>query len=202
MKMNRRTLVASALTGLGVSAIPFSSALAASNGPAMRPRLLDKALAALGKHRDSIQHADVIAIADFGLASARARFHLVNIVSGQTSSMLVAHGKGSDPAHTGWLHSFSNLAGSNASSQGSYVTDQFYVGKHGRSRRLLGLDTENSLALDRAIVIHAADYVSTDMVKNYNKIGRSQGCFAVSEMNIAQVLDMLGPGRLLFADKS
>jgi L,D-transpeptidase catalytic domain len=202
MQMNRRSFVVTALAGLGVSTIPFSSAIAAPDKTALRPKLMEKAIAALAKHRANIAHADIIAIADFGVASAKARFHLVDLVSGQTTSMLVAHGKGSDPAHTGWLQSFSNLPGSNSSSQGSYLTDQFYNGKHGRSRRLLGLDPQNNLALDRAIVIHAADYVSDDMVKNYNKIGRSQGCFAVPEINIAQVLDRLGPGRLLFADKA
>ena len=201
MIMNRRFFVAAAMAGLVAPAIPFSSAMAKSSDGAIRPKLMEKALAALEKHRAVILHTDVIAIADFGSASSKARFHLVDIVNGQASSMLVAHGKGSDPAHTGWLHSFSNIPGSNASSQGSYRTDQFYVGKHGRSRRLLGLDPENNLALDRAIVIHAADYVSDDMVRGYNKIGRSQGCFAVSESEILQVLDRLGPGRLLFADK-
>ena len=167
----------------------------------VQPRLMGKALAALAKHRADILHADLIAIADFGVPSSAPRFHLVNLVSGHTTSMLVAHGKGSDPSHTGWLHSFSNAPGSNASSQGSFLTDQSYVGKHGQSRRLLGLDPENNLALERAIVIHAASYVSDDMVKSYSKIGRSQGCFAVSEDNISRVLDQLGPGRLVFADK-
>lgn len=201
MRMDRRSFVVAALAGLGASAIPFSSAIAASSKAALRPKLMEKAMAAFAKHRANIAHADIIAIADFGMASAKTRFHLVDLVSGQTSSMLVAHGKGSDPEHTGWLQSFSNLPGSNASSQGSYLTDQFYVGKHGRSRRLLGLDPQNNMALDRAIVIHAAEYVSDNMVKSYNKIGRSQGCFAVSETDITQVLDRLGPGRLLFADK-
>lgn len=200
--MDRRSFVVSALASLGMSSFPIGAAAAASNGAALRPKVLEKAMAALARHRASIVHADIIAIADFGMASAKKRFHLVDLISGQTSSMLVSHGKGSDPDHTGWLHSFSNLPGSNASSQGSYLTDQFYVGKHGRSRRLLGLDPQNNMALDRAIVIHAADYVSDNMVKNHNKIGRSQGCFAFSETDIAQVLNRLGPGRLLFADKS
>ncbi len=206
MTMNRRSFIVAATAGLGAGfgsiLVPFGSAAAKASDGAIRPKLMEKALAAFEKHRSHILHTDVMAIADFGVASSKSRFHLVDLVSGKTSSMLVAHGKGSDPAHTGWLQSFSNLPGSNASSQGSYLTDQFYVGKHGRSRRLLGLDPENNLALDRAIVIHAAEYVSDDMVKGYNKIGRSQGCFAVSERNIAQVLDQLGPGRLLFADKA
>jgi len=201
MPLNRRSFLGTALVGIGASLIPSAGAIA-KHPSLVPPRLMEKALAAMTKHRADILHADIIAIADFGAASSKERFHLVNLVSGQTTSMLVAHGKGSDPSHTGWLHSFSNAPGSNASSQGSFLTGQHYVGKHGQSRRLLGLDPENNLALDRAIVIHAASYVSDDMIKSYSKIGRSQGCFAVSEDNIRRVLDQLGPGRLVFADKA
>ena len=201
MPLNRRSFLGTALVGIGALLVPSAGAMA-NPSSTVPPRLMGKALAALGKHRADILHADLIAIADFGVASSAPRFHLVNLVSGYTTSMLVAHGKGSDPSHTGWLHSFSNAPGSNASSQGSFLTDQSYVGKHGQSRRLLGLDPENNLALERAIVIHAASYVSNDMVKSYSKIGRSQGCFAVSEDNLSRVLDQLGPGRLVFADKA
>ena len=188
MQLNRRSFLGAAIVGLGASSLPAVAAIA--KPPSLvPPRLMDKALAAVTKHRADILHADIIAIADFGAASSKPRFHLVNLVSGHTTSMLVAHGKGSDPSHTGWLHSFSNAHGSNASSQGSFLTGQHYVGKHG------------DLALDRAIVIHAASYVSDDMIKRHSKVGRSQGCFAVSEGRIRQVLDQLGPGRLLFADK-
>lgn len=200
MLLERRSFLAAAMIGIGTSSFPAVAAIA-KHPNAVPPRLMAKALAAVTKHRAHILHGDIIAIADFGAASSKARFHLVNLVSGHTTSMLVAHGKGSDPSHTGWLHRFSNAPGSNASSQGSYLTGEPYVGKHGQSRRLIGLDPENNLALDRAIVIHAASYVSDDMVKRYSKIGRSQGCFAVSGDHITQVIDRLGPGRLLFTDK-
>jgi hypothetical protein len=77
-----------------------------------------------------------------------------------------------------------------------------YVGKHGRSRKLIGLDPENDAAERRAIVIHAADYVSRNLARDQGRIGRSQGCFAVSEADLAQVIARLGSGRLLFADKA
>lgn len=201
MSLNRRSFLTTSVIGLGVSSLPTMGAFAKAPG-STPPRLMEKALAALAKHRRDILHTDVIAIADFGVASSSARFHLVNLINGKVTSMLVAHGKGSDPSHTGWLQSFSNVHGSNASSKGSFVSSQLYVGKHGPSRRLLGLDPENDTALDRAIVVHAASYVSQDMIKAHNKIGRSQGCFAVSEDKLRMVLDQLGSGRLLFADRS
>jgi hypothetical protein len=81
------------------------------------------------------------------------------------------------------------------------VTGQAYYGEHGRSRRLIGLDPENDQAKSRAIVIHAADYVSVSMANDQGRVGRSQGCFAVSKAEIDDVLELLGPGRLLFAVK-
>ena len=130
------------------------------------------------------------------------RLHLVDLIGGGTTTLLVAHGRGSDPANTGWLERFSNRPGSNASSSGSFLTGETYSGKHGRSRKLIGLGPENDEAERRAIVIHAASYVSREMVIDQGRIGRSQGCFAVSQDDLAQVMARLGPGRLLFADKA
>lgn len=113
----------------------------------------------------------------------------------------VAHGRGSDPANSGWVEHFSNRPGSNASSQGSFLTGDTYVGKHGRSRRLHGLGPENNLAASRGIVIHSASYVDPGLALAQGRIGRSQGCFTVSNRKIADVLARLGPGHLLFASK-
>lgn len=62
----------------------------------------------------------------------------------------------SDPHHTGYLHKFSNVSGPNASSEGAFLTGDYYVGQHDRSQRLAGLDPTNDNAMDRAIVIHGA----------------------------------------------
>ena len=64
---------------------------------------------------------------------------------------------------------------------------------------MIGLDPDNDAAEVRGIVIHAASYVDAGFARTYGRIGRSQGCFAVSDDGIAQVLDLLGPGRMLFA---
>lgn len=75
-----------------------------------------------------------------------------------------------------------------------------YVGRHGRSRRLIGLDPENSNVEVRRIVIHAARYVSPEIAQR-GKLGRSEGCLALAEADIAQVLERLGPGRMIYAAK-
>ncbi len=166
------------------------------------PALLRRALAALEKHQAGIPNKDVIAVADFSQASRQARFHLVNVGDGKVSSLLVAHGKGSDPRHTGWLKSFSNTVGSEATSSGAYRTGDFYIGQHGRSMRLDGLDPSNDNAYDRAIVVHGAWYVSTDMIREHGVLGRSQGCFAFEQDKLNTVLERLGQGRMIYADRA
>jgi len=195
----RRLLKASlgALT-LGAAAGP---AAAAVNEAAGKARLFGLARAGLERLGGSVEHRDVVGIADFSNASKTPRFHLLDMRSGQARSLLVAHGRGSDPSHTGWVRSFSNAFGSAASSEGAYVTGDYYVGKHGRSMRLEGMDPGNSNAMARAIVVHGAWYVSPKMVAEHGVLGRSEGCFAFAENDLPEVLTRLGPGRLLLAGK-
>jgi hypothetical protein len=166
------------------------------------PSLLRRALDALGQHRDSISYRDFIGVADFSLPSRVPRFHLVNLADGSLRSHLVAHGRGSDPSHTGWLQRFSNEPRSNATSAGAYRTGSLYVGAHGRSMRLEGLDPTNSNALSRAIVVHGAWYVNEQVIGYSGMLGRSQGCFAVADSSLAEITARLGPGRLIYADKA
>jgi L,D-transpeptidase catalytic domain len=165
------------------------------------PSLLRRALDALEQHHDSISYRDFIGVADFSLPSRAPRFHLVNLADGSVRSHLVAHGRGSDPAHTGWLERFSNDPRSNATSAGAYRTGSLYLGAHGRSMRLEGLDATNSNALSRAIVVHGAWYVNAEMIGRSGMLGRSQGCFAVADSSLPEIIVRLGPGRLIYADK-
>ena len=163
------------------------------------PSLLRRALDALEQHHDSISYRDFIGVADFSLPSRAPRFHLVSLADGNVRSHLVAHGRGSDPAHTGWLERFSNEPHSNATSAGAYRTGSPYLGAHGRSMRLEGLDPTNSNALTRAIVVHGAWYVNEEMIGHSGMLGRSQGCFAVAESSLPEITARLGPGRLIYA---
>jgi dipeptidyl aminopeptidase/acylaminoacyl peptidase len=177
--------------------------LAAAKVLAERPPLLDEALAALDRHSAYIAHRDRIALADFSAHSSEARFHLVDVASGRIErSWLVAHGSGSDPSHSGMLQRFSNVYGSNATSRGAYLTANPYIGKYGRSQRLIGLDPDNYLAMDRAIVIHGAPYVDPALIDMQGRIGRSQGCFAFEHGEVGEVMERLGEGRLIYACKA
>jgi hypothetical protein len=166
------------------------------------PWLLARAAGALWRHRARLWSSDVVAIADFALPSAAPRFHLVDLVASTTTSLRVAHGRGSDPDHTGLLQRFSAEPGSAATSSGAYLTGEAYDGVHGASRRLLGLDPANATAFDRAIVIHSAWYASAEMAARQGRLGRSDGCFAFGEADIALVLARLGRGRLLYAGRA
>jgi hypothetical protein len=167
----------------------------------VNPKLFDRALAALDRHAARGVKRDRMAIVDFATGSSHARFHFVDLQANTARTMLVSHGSGSDPEHTGYLQRFSNIPESNATSQGAFLTADYYVGKHGQSQRLIGLDPTNDRALERAIVVHGAWYANADMIQKHGKLGRSQGCFAVGENELDNVFAHLGEGRMIFADK-
>ncbi|MCY1672015.1 murein L,D-transpeptidase catalytic domain family protein [Novosphingobium sp. SL115] len=211
MVPDRRQFLGAMVATLGSMAVSGQPALAVTPpreiepSPFSRPTpplMVQRAVAALDAHAPYIRHRDLVGLVDFSKASREARFHLIDIEGGKVlSSHLVSHGSGSDPANSGWVQQFSNRYGSNASSPGAFLTGVTYSGKHGRSRRLIGLEAANSAAMERGIVIHAASYVSKDMAESQGRIGRSQGCFAFSNSDISGVLERLGEGRLLYAVK-
>jgi hypothetical protein len=163
------------------------------------PQLFARAKAALDQHQ--IYARDTIAIADFSRPSSEPRFHLVDLASGQVESHRVAHGRGSDPAHSGYLERFSNDFGSYATSNGTYTTGDYYDGKYGLSMKVQGLDWSNNNAEARAIVIHNAWYAEDDMIPLHGMLGRSEGCFAMSRASQDRVMRKLAGGRMIFAEK-
>jgi hypothetical protein len=197
-----KPLVSAIPNGDVVTAAPLVNKRSAIRNATLDPQLLQRALAALDQHSKMIKNRDRIVIVDFSAPSSDARLHFLNVVSGRASRLLVAHGSGSDPEHTGYLHRFSNAFGSNASSDGAFLTSDYYAGKHGRSQRLVGLDPTNNNAMERAIVLHGAWYANEDMIETHGKLGRSQGCFAVGENCLADMFGHLGTGRLLYASRA
>ena len=168
---------------------------------AIDPRLLARARAAFDANKRKLRHTDIVGLTDFSKVSGEKRFYLLDTRSGRVSSHFVSHGRGSDPAHRGHLERFSNDYGSNASSAGAYLTGDYYHGKYGRSMKLKGLERRNNNAEGRAIVVHSAWYAEPEVIQEHGKLGRSEGCFAMSYSSLQEVLARLGPGRLLYADK-
>lgn len=194
--INRRQFLGTALAASGISMIP-APLLAQKT----ESELLNIARRELGRVGHRIWLRDTVGIADFSRPSTEPRFFLVDMMQGKIKSFLVSHGRGSDPEHDGWLKSFSNIPESNATSRGAYITHTWYDGRHGTSMRLSGLDEDNNNAESRAIVVHGAAYANPDMIEKFGKLGRSEGCFALPEDNLMEVLARLGPGRLLFSDR-
>ena len=191
------------LTGLSTPSLARDPlAPAAQAAPAgINPKLFERAKAALASHGSSIRYRDTIGIVDFSLPSADPRFHVVDLIGGHVDSFRVAHGRGSDPDHSGFLERFSNDFGSHASSNGTYTTADTYEGKYGLSMKVDGLDWTNNNANSRAIVIHNAWYAEDDMIPVHGKLGRSEGCFAFSRASQWKVMSRLNGGRMIYADK-
>jgi hypothetical protein len=164
-------------------------------------RLFAVAQEKLAKHGAGLWARDIVGIADFGLRSSEPRLHFVSFERGVVDSYRVAHGMGSDPEHDGWLNFFSNVHESWCTSKGAYMTFGWYSGKYGTSIRLEGREPTNSNALDRAIVMHRASYCEPAHLAQYGKLGRSNGCFAMSDEDFQLALLRLAGGRLLYADK-
>jgi hypothetical protein len=196
----RNTLAAGAALAVPGAFMPSRVAASVAPGTPRERTLFDIAKRELDRAGAAIWKRDIVGIADYGLHSAKPRFHLVNMERGEVQSLHVSHGAGSDPEHDGWLKQFSNSEGSNATSRGAYVTWEWYVGRYGTSVRLGGLDPSNDAALRRYIVMHRAAYAEPSHIEKWGRLGRSNGCFAFGDEQFRTALLTLSGGRLLYAD--
>ncbi len=167
--------------------------------PALQPIVLKKAVAAMKcAVNNGMEPADRLAVIDFSLPSSERRLWIFDI--GQKQLLLedfVAHGQNSGD---NYATRFSNIVGSFQSSLGLFRTQESYFGRHGYSLRMDGLEPGvNDRARDRAIVIHAADYVDPSWIERQGRIGRSQGCPAVRPEVAEMVVDSLKDGQFMFS---
>ncbi len=139
-------------------------------------------------------------VVDFSLPSDQRRLWTINLATGQLLfHEFAAHGKNSgDPADIRRSNSFSNVNGSNKSSLGLVKTAESYFGSHGLSLRLDGLEPANSNVRPRAIVVHGAWYAEPSFVQQNGYTGRSLGCPAVSDANVASLVNTIKEGALMF----
>ncbi|MDB5136713.1 MAG: hypothetical protein JWP37_3316 [Mucilaginibacter sp.] len=143
------------------------------------------------------QSNNIITVVDFSKSSREKRMWIIDLLNKSlVLNTWVAHGQGSgdDIASR-----FSNNNESHQSSLGFYLASEVYVGKHGRSLKLDGLDAGiNSAARARGIVIHAADYVCQNTINQIGRLGRSFGCPAVSPEVSDQVINTIKGGTMLY----
>jgi hypothetical protein len=175
----------------------FSPGADSSEFPSLS--LLQTALAGyeLLLEAQSISRPEVITIIDFSLPSDKERLWVLDLIQGKVLfHCLVSHGRNSGEI---MAENFSNTPGSNTSSPGFYVTGETYIGKHGLSLTLDGLEMGiNDKARARAIVIHGADYVSADFIRKYGRLGRSFGCPAVPKELSEEIIQTIKGGSCLF----
>ncbi len=139
----------------------------------------------------------ILSVVDLSMPSTAKRLWVIDLSAHKILfNTLVAHGRGSGEK---MAEKFSNTPSSNQSSVGFYTTAEVYSGKHGRSLRLDGLDAGlNSLARERAIVVHGADYVSQDVINATGRLGRSQGCPALPMDLFSDIINDIKGNTLLF----
>jgi len=164
----------------------------------LRPAVLEQACVGyLTLHPSGrIERGGVLAVADMDLPNTAERLWIIDLQQGKVlAHSLVAHGRGSGHLRA---RRFSNQASSNCTSLGFYRTSGTYAGKHGYSRRLLGLDKgQNANAFDRYVVLHAADYASPTYAQAHGHLGYSQGCPALPPAQYKQIISTLRAGSLL-----
>lgn len=160
--------------------------------------LLRKALLYFHRNRALIPRQDHVMIVDFSQHSRKSRMYMLSLLTGAVGTMHTSHGKGSDTDDDGYADTYSNIKDSNQSSLGFFITGETYFGAHGYSLRIDGLSDTNSNVRDRAIVIHGADYVVEQDIKQ----GRSLGCFVLSWTNRTLVIDQIREGTLIYAGLS
>ena len=198
--MNRRSIIKGAFALGATLALPSRLPAQVRIGNPRDVMLAEIAKREQQKAGSLLWRTDIVGIDDYGLRSSEPRFHFVNLEAGRVDSYLVTHGAGSDPEHDGWLNWFSNVPESMCSCRGAFMTYGWYTGQFGTSIRLEGLEADNSNALDRAIVMHRADYAEPEHLERWGRLGRSNGCFAMGDAQFKRALLELGGGRVLFAD--
>jgi L,D-transpeptidase catalytic domain len=128
---------------------------------------------------------DYAFIIDMRIPSYKKRFFVYNLKKDSLlTTGFVAHGTGSE-TFKGQLV-FSNTPDSRCTSLGKYKIGGSYKGIYGFSYKLQGLDSTNSKAFERAIVLHGNSCVPDMETDNY-PICFSYGCPMVS-VNFLQQL--------------
>jgi len=139
----------------------------------------------------------LISVIDFSKPSTDKRFYLIDLAN----RTLLYNTYTSHGVNTGenMAVSFSNKEGSRKSSLGFYLTAETYEGKHGTSLKLDGLERGfNHRARRRYIVIHSADYVTDDFIKENDRLGRSWGCPALPPDITQDIIELIKEGSVLF----
>jgi len=117
-------------------------------------------------------------LVDMSIHSGRKRFFVYDIERNMViMSGLVSHGSCNETFLD--QAKFSNAPGGNCTSQGKYKVGEKYRGQYGKSYKLYGLESTNSNAYTRAIVLHSYSCIPDEEI--YPRVAcNSSGCAGVS----------------------
>ena len=140
----------------------------------------------------------IITIIDFSQSSNNKRMYVVDVQSKKLLyNTYVAHGKNTGDEYA---MNFSNEPNSLKSSLGFYVTEESIISpKHGLALLIKGEENGfNDNAEKREIIIHSADYVTENFIKENGRLGRSFGCPAIPPEFNEQIIETIKIGTCLF----
>ncbi len=147
--------------------------------------------------KNMLQKANVITIVDYSLPSTQKRLYVLDMSDGKVLfHSLAAHGRNSGLLYAA---NFSNQPSSLKTSLGFFITGTTYTGNNGYSLKLNGCEKGiNDKAMQRAIVIHGAAYVSENFIQQTGYLGRSHGCPAIPENISHKLIDVIKGGSCVF----
>ena len=179
-----------------LSGIDFAAAQAADVPVSVLQMALDAVQC--GVASGDLAAPPTLTLIDYSRPSTQPRLWVFDLHSGALLfHELVAHGKGTGE---NLAEHFSDDMNSHQTSLGLFVTRDTYVGRNGYSLRLEGLEPGfNGRAMERAVVMHGAPYVSEDFATKQGRLGRSWGCPALREAVAHQVIDTVRGGGVIFS---
>jgi hypothetical protein len=126
---------------------------------------------------------------DMKIHSGKNRFFICDLKKNEVIDQgLVAHGSGSETGIVGELK-FSNANNSLSTSLGKYSIGASYNGRFGKAYKLYGLDTTNSNAFERNVVLHK--YSKVPYEEQEDAICNSLGCPMVHEKFFDRIENIL-----------
>jgi len=145
-----------------------------------------------------LNNPNIVTIVDYSQSSNKKRLYVIDLKNKKLLfNTFVAHGRNTGEEYA---KSFSNDEGSYKSSLGFYITEHPVIGSHtGFSLQIDGVEKGfNDHAVQRAIIIHAAEYVTQNFINKYGRLGQSYGCPSLPpEMN-KPIIDAIKGGTCLF----
>ena len=145
-----------------------------------------------------LKKTGIITIVDFSQSSTRKRMYVIDLLNKTLLfNTYVAHGRNTGEEYA---ENFSNESGTHKSSLGFYITEFPVMGATvGLSLIIKGVEKGfNDKALQRAIIMHGADYATEDFIRKNGRLGRSYGCPSIPPDLIKPVSDTLKGGSCMF----